>query len=345
MQQIDDPYDGVQSTRVPSGPLNQWLGTWTGRLLLVNTVVFGITCIHSGSLFLPDTETLLLVGAKDPVGLANGEIWRFFTPMFIHIGVLHFAANSFMLHVVGRQLEGIIGGRWFLTLYLLSGLMGNVSSAVFSVNLSAGASGAIFGLLGCGYFIERSIGKRVQQLTGQKPQSRAYAMTVAINLAFGFMVPFIDNAAHVGGLVAGVAVTFAMVNLRPNRLLVPRRALGIATLVALIVAIAAMGRLGSSRDYILDRLDKKVAATDQAADQVFFLSQLIEIDPRNVAAIAKRARLLYSLGKESYALHDVRYIVNELGDIDAAKALAEELELMGMDDQAWFVRRLIEHND
>ena len=165
-----------------------WLGTWSGRILLINALVFVYTCVRTRSVFLPDTETLLLIGAKDPVSLALGEYWRLVTPMFIHIGILHFLVNSYMLYVIGYQLERILGGTWFVAVYLAAGIAGNISSAVFSVNLSAGASGALFGLLGTGFFLERTIGRRMQEVTGHRPRNRAYAMTVALNLGFGLLV-------------------------------------------------------------------------------------------------------------------------------------------------------------
>lgn len=320
-----------------------WLGTWSGRILLINAAVFLYTCLRTRSLFLPDTETLLGIGAKDPVGLAKGEYWRLVTPMFIHIGVLHFAVNSYMLYVIGYQLERILGGAWYLAVYLAAGIAGNVASAVFSVNLSAGASGAIFGLLGAGFFLERTIGKRMLEVTGQRPRNRAYAMTVAINLAFGFLVPFIDNSAHLGGLVTGTLMTLAMINIRPNNLQVPRRGAGFAILALLVVAAGVGTYFGTSKDYLYRRAE---AAADRAEDQeerIYHYTQAIEIMPDDAVLRLKRARLLFFANEAQYAFHDLRVVVEQGKLKDELEALALELEKKNKVQEAWQIRRLAAH--
>ncbi len=195
-----------------------WLGTWTGRILILNAIVFFFISFQSRSLWMPDTGTLLLAGAKDPVGLAKGQFWRLVNPMFIHIGILHFAINSYTLYIIGWHIEQLLGGWWFLLIYALAGVSGNIASALFSLNLSAGASGALFGLLGVGFWLEHAVGKKIEAATGRRPRNRVYAMTLVVNLGIGFFLPFIDNSAHIGGLFTGLVLSYAMINIRSNRL-------------------------------------------------------------------------------------------------------------------------------
>lgn len=340
----EDSYESppLAPVQPPSGA-RYWLGTWSGRLILVNAVVFAVLSVKSGSIMLPDTESLLAFGAKDPVRLAAGEYWRLIAPMFIHIGILHFAVNSYMLYVIGYQLERILGPRWFLLIYLASGFGGNVASAVFSVNMSAGASGALFGLLGAGFYLERSVGRRIMEVTGKRPRNRAYAMTVLINLVFGFVVSFIDNAAHLGGLVTGTLLTYAMVNIRPNTLQAPRRVVG-GLVIALLVVAAAVGTyFGTSPTYLAMRLAKAGDQAQDVQDKLLYYTQAIGIDTDDPDLRLKRARLLFFEGESKYAFHDLRIVLSAGGREGDLTKLSEELAARGLATEAWQVRRLAEH--
>jgi rhomboid protease GluP len=196
--------NGIRSDEdAPKGLLASLFTNWTGRILLLNTVIFLIMTWQSGSLFDPGNGSILMKGAKDSIEIANGEYWRFITPIFIHIGLIHFLFNSYILYYIGNQLEGLLGAKRYLIIFIGSGILGNVASAILTPVMSAGASSSIFGLLGCGFFLERTFRHRFAGDPSVKSGSKAYAMTILINLVFGFIVPFIDNAAHVGGLIGG----------------------------------------------------------------------------------------------------------------------------------------------
>jgi len=321
------------------------IGTWTGRLILINTIVFLALCVVSGSVFMPDTQSLLLFGAKEPVLIAQGEVWRLFTPIFIHIGIIHFAFNNFMLHVIGQQLERVVGGAWFLAIYLSAGVVGNIASNLFTVNLSAGASGAIFGLLGLGFFLEYSIGNKIAHATGEKPKNRVYAMTVAINLAFGFMMPFVDNSAHVGGLIAGVALAFAMVNLRPNKIFVPKRNLGIFVAMLLLVASLIGVFYAGSPQYLEKRLMQEAAESDDISVAFQLLSQTVLLNPHAKEARFQRAKLLLFNREEQAAIADLREIVEDESYRVRLEELVEKLTETGLVKQAWQLQRILAHSN
>jgi membrane associated rhomboid family serine protease len=321
------------------------LGTWSGRIILVNLFVFLYICVASGSVMMPDTDTLLRVGAKDPALLAKGEYWRLVAPMFIHIGIIHFAVNSYALYAIGPALEVALGGVWFVVIYLVAGVLGNIASAVFSVNLSAGASGAIFGLLGAGFFMEWTLGRRIRKATGRRPRQRAYAATVALNLAFGFMVPFIDNSAHLGGLVAGILLTMAMINLRPNSLQMPRRAVGVAVCIVVIAVAAGGAWLGTRPWYLVQRLVRAGDKADPGEEQVFYFTQALAIAPDDGPLRLKRARQLFLTGETKFALFDVRQVVARKELAPEIEALAQELDAKAHPSEAWQVRRLLAHRD
>ena len=181
--------------------------TWT--LLGVNLLLWLLVELSGGS---TNTGVLLKFGAMEAQHIATGEYWRLFTATFLHSGILHLSFNCLALYIFGHQLEQIYGHGRFLALYFIAGLAGSVTSYALSISaapntLGVGASGAVFGLLGglvAFYTVHRDrfgeIGR--QSLTG-------LLVIVAINVALGFVVPGIDNFAHIGGFVAGMLVGLA----------------------------------------------------------------------------------------------------------------------------------------
>lgn len=264
----------------PKG-LDFLLKTWSGRLIAINVIVFVIEVLLSpqASLNSIPYDVLIKMGAKESVLLAQGEWWRLVTPMFLHGNLLHLLFNNWALYAVAYQLEALLGVRKFLLLYLLAGLGGNILSSVWSLNLSVGASGALFGLLGCAWFFERSIQQRMKQITGYSPKAGAYAVMVVANILFGFIIPQIDNAAHIGGLVVGVISAYVILKATPNRL-IPQQ-LGRARLVAggAGLAFVLLAILGSTPYYVKWRLLRAADTAEQSGERYFFLSRLLQLDP------------------------------------------------------------------
>lgn len=159
---------------------------------------------------------LLQFGAMFGPLIASGEYWRLFTAMFLHVGLLHLAFNGFGLLIFGRMVEGIFGPVRFAIIYVLAGLFGSVASYLLnSIAIGAGASGAIFGVLGAlaAFFLAR------RKELGEAGRQNLMGLLViaAINLVFGFSQQGIDNWAHMGGMVAGFALGMT---LAPNYRLV-----------------------------------------------------------------------------------------------------------------------------
>jgi rhomboid protease GluP len=174
-------------------------------LLAILVVVFIVETLLGGS---TDTEVLIRMGAKVTPLIAAGEYWRLFTSMFLHIGLMHLAFNGYALFVLGTELERLYGPGRFLATYLLSGLFGSLFSYAFSNSLSAGASGAIFGLVGAlaaFFYLQRKI-------LGDYGRRRLIniGIIVALNLFWGLSQPGIDNWAHMGGLLSGLALGWAL---------------------------------------------------------------------------------------------------------------------------------------
>ncbi|MBU8789857.1 rhomboid family intramembrane serine protease [Oceanobacillus caeni] len=169
---------------------------FTYVFIIINLLMFFLLEVKGGS---TNTDTLLQYGAKyNPGMIEDNQWWRILSSMFIHIGFFHLLMNVMAIYYLGILVEKMYG-RWrFLFIYLLSGIGGGLASFAFSVNISAGASGAIFGLFGALLFFGFIYREIFFQTLGSN-----VLLILAINLILGFVVQQIDMAAHIGGLVAG----------------------------------------------------------------------------------------------------------------------------------------------
>ncbi len=145
-----------------------------------------------------NTSTLIKYGAKVNQLIDQGEWWRFITPVFLHIGLLHLVMNTISLYFLGTLVERIYGRFRFLLIYLIAGFAGVIASFIFSPNLSAGASGAIFGCFGALLYFGAANRKLFLRTMGLN-----VIIILIINLVFGFTTSGIDNAGHLGGLAGG----------------------------------------------------------------------------------------------------------------------------------------------
>ena len=160
-------------------------------------------------------------------GVAAGEWYRLVTAAFLHGGLLHLALNMYGLYLFGPPLEAALGRARFLALYLVSALGGSAASFAFNRpgQVSVGASGAIFGLFAAWFVVSRRLGRDVRQLW----------VLLAINVVLGFVVPNVDWRAHLGGFLAGGALTLALVY-------APRsRRASVQALGCLAVLLASLG--------------------------------------------------------------------------------------------------------
>lgn len=181
-------------------PSRRVVMTWL--IIAINVIVWLLMELNGGS---ENSDTLIAFGAKVNELIDQGQVWRLLTAMFLHIGIIHLAVNQYSLYAVGTLLERFMGATRFAILYVLAGLCGSLASYWFSPNaISAGASGAIFGLLGAlGIFF--LLHRRLFGPAGNRMLANIVAVA-AINLVLGASFAGIDNFAHVGGLLGGVAL-------------------------------------------------------------------------------------------------------------------------------------------
>ena len=136
------------------------------------------------------------------VNVKSGEVYRLVTSMFLHVYSIHLFFNMYSLYVIGPEIERYYGPFKFLIIYLLSGVIGSLFSAVLITSPSIGASGAIFGLFGALLYFGFNYRATLDgYLKGQ------IIPLILINLLVGLIVPGIDIAAHIGGLIGGLLIS------------------------------------------------------------------------------------------------------------------------------------------
>ena len=180
----------------------------TVSLIVINVLLFFWLSLFGMT---EDAEYMLEHGAMYlPYVLYSGEYYRIFTCMFLHFGFAHLMNNMVMLGLVGWNLELELGKAKFLLLYLLSGIGGNVASAVVEYQtgnfaVSAGASGAIFGVVGALLYVAICNKGYVGNLT-----SRGIIIMIGLSLYVGYTSEGVDNFAHLGGLFFGFVLAMIL---------------------------------------------------------------------------------------------------------------------------------------
>lgn len=193
-------------------------------LIGVIVVVWLISEVTGGT---NDPVHMVAMGANYAPLVMLGEYWRLFTANWLHFGVQHLAVNAFSLYALGTQVESLFGRRRFLVIYLLSGISGAVASFVLTRGFSAGASTAVFGMLGAlaVYFY------RQRRVIGDVSRERLRSLltVLAINVVFGLVASNIDNWGHAGGLLGGVVLGWVLCPRYVSALGRPRRSFELAT--------------------------------------------------------------------------------------------------------------------
>jgi rhomboid protease GluP len=195
---------GSVATSVPV-PLYQPVVTYA--LLIGIGIAFAFELLLGGS---TSTRALVTMGAQVNGLVDAGQYWRLVTAMFLHIGIAHLAFNAYALYSLGLDLERYYGPLRFALIYFLSGLAGGVLYFIVGPlqTVSAGASGAIFGIIGA----ELAFILSNRRLFGSFGRQRLanVGVLLLINLFLGFSIPGINNVAHIGGFLGGFALGFAL---------------------------------------------------------------------------------------------------------------------------------------
>ena len=183
-------------------------------LIVINIAVFFILTLFGDT---EDAVFMLQHGAMyEPYIVEGHEYYRMFTCLFLHFGITHLLNNMVLLGALGWNLELEIGKVRFVIIYFAGGMIGNIVSLFYDLTLeqpavSAGASGAIFGLMGALLYVVIANRGRLGRLSG-----RGMLVMVVLSLYFGLTSTGVDNFAHIGGLVSGFLLAVLLYRRKHN---------------------------------------------------------------------------------------------------------------------------------
>jgi membrane associated rhomboid family serine protease/Flp pilus assembly protein TadD len=315
-------------------------------LVYAVTYIFEFLATNGKVLLFASPEVLLNLGGSWGVGtIACGQYWRLLTAIFLHASLLHLVLNIYVLLDFCSLAEEALGHAKFLFIYIFCGLMGSIASMIWDpTQLCVGASAANVGVIGA--FLLASWQKRIpEQLAFSKPQIVVLSVFFLYSFLLGLTSEFIDNTAHLSGLVAGIVAGFFLTAKPKNQAKLlkarPGQVLALLTLIPVAVAIANKRmeknplvdaaifhqegvKLLEAKKYLhgLELLNKAVAlrpsypsylrdrATaflelEQPSNALKDISKALELDPKDSAIYGTRANLYHELGDNKKALADL----------------------------------------
>ncbi|QMW01745.1 rhomboid family intramembrane serine protease [Spirosoma foliorum] len=231
----------------------------TPILIWLNVGVFLLMVISGVNALEPSGEDLVKWGANYSPLTTGGQPWRLLTCCFLHIGIIHLVFNMYALMQIGPILEPLLGSRQFTIAYLTAGLMGSVVSVWWhDVVNGAGASGAIFGMYGVFLAL---LTTNWLEATVRKALLQSILIFVGFNLFVG-MQAHIDNAAHIGGLLAGLFTGYAYYlfvlrsNQPANRALLPMIVPPVLAIVLAVLVYTYKSNPLADFDRLMGRFNK-----------------------------------------------------------------------------------------
>jgi membrane associated rhomboid family serine protease len=312
------PMCGNQS--VPARRVGEMTGGHFISLLVlsVNIILFilmGIVGVRNGGgaqafFASPSGAVLYDFGGFNTALFKAGEWWRMITCNFLHIGLMHLLFNSFALIQLGPLVEEFYGSQKFVFLYLTTGIVSSLASYGFAIN-GAGASGAIFGLLG----ILAVYGYRQGGVWGRSLM-RQVLIWAAIGIVMGFMIRA-NNVAHIGGFIGGAILGFVLKGEAPQTV----RAASVWNVVALLsVALIVVSFVFVAKHYgdIQEQVrqdDIKRSRMNQGAENIVTLSQLMRQANQTLQQLAGKP-VENDLRRAAASLKELATSINRLPTID-----------------------------
>ncbi|SHE64131.1 Membrane associated serine protease, rhomboid family [Streptoalloteichus hindustanus] len=224
---VADGHRGMRQAVTVAGAVVRRTPLVVPVLILLNVAVFAWTAVQAGSIADNSASPLFSRWALWPPAVAGGQWWRVMTSGFLHIGPVHLALNMIALWVLGRDLEMILGRLRFLAVYLVSLLGG--SAAVFLLGDTrvpvAGASGAVFGLMGA----------TAVAVVRLRLDPRSTLAVIGVNVVLSVVVPNVSLLGHLGGLVVGAVAAVGMVYAPASRRALVQSGVLVGLLVVVLV--------------------------------------------------------------------------------------------------------------
>ena len=219
-------------------------GVWLVPTMIgLNVLVFAIMVASGVSPMEPTVDGLIRWGADFGPLTTAGQWWRLLTSTFVHIGLFHIGMNMFVLWDIGTFMERLLGRGGFLVMYLFAGLAGSLASLAWNPFIvSAGASGAIFGLYG-GLFAYLARFRHDIPTQSLARLQKGGLTFIGYNVVYGFIVQGIDISAHIGGLAGGFAIGLLLSHPPTAQAAGRRTALALRAAILACAAVVAVARV------------------------------------------------------------------------------------------------------
>lgn len=214
----------------------------TPIILNLNITIYILMVISGVNFMQPDNESLIKWGANFRPITLEGEWWRLITSCFLHIGIFHLLMNMYALIYIGLLLEPLLGKSRFTAAYLLTGIIASMASLFWhDLTISAGASGAIFGMYGV--FLAMLTTNLVEK-SARKELLTSIVVFVGYNLINGLKAG-IDNAAHIGGLISGLVIGYTLIPSlkKPDQNRLKYATLSLLTVLVLVSSFAVYKKI------------------------------------------------------------------------------------------------------
>jgi rhomboid protease GluP len=284
----------------------------TPILIYLNVAVYLLMVLSGVDFMTPESASLLKWGANFRPLTLSGEWWRLLTNCFLHIGLIHLLMNMYALLYIGALLEPHLNRAKFATAYLLTGIAASVTSLCWhELTISAGASGAIFGMYGL--FLAMLTTNLIEK-SARQTMLTSILIFVGYNLAYGAKGN-IDNAAHIGGLLSGMIIGYAYYPSLRNKESMTLQFASMGLITVLVLSGSAIACLNVSNDIgRYDEIMKSFGTNEQAALNVLSLP---ENTPKETALAAIKTKGIFKWN-ENIAL------VNEADKLDIPVVLHEK---------------------
>lgn len=292
----------------------------TLTLILVNIVVFILMLLNGVDLLTPDSAAMIKWGANFRPETLKGGGWRLFAANFLHFGIVHLAFNMFALLYIGKLLEPLLTSKVFALIYILSGFAAGLASLYWHpYSVSAGASGAIFGMFGVYFFL---LSSQQFDFGDNRKKLINIIILIIINLVAGYVYEF-DNAAHIGGLVAGIVLgkLFLNASILPEESRLWKMAAAYSIAGALVIGGLVYA---TTNDFmgIYEQKMKRFTHLESGALEVF--QRFANITPE-----MDKEFLLYEINdRGTYYWREARAVLDEISRMDLSEEILQRnLEL------------------
>jgi membrane associated rhomboid family serine protease/cytochrome c-type biogenesis protein CcmH/NrfG len=294
----------------------------TTALLALNFLVFILMIAQGVSFENPGSQDLIRWGANFGPMTMSGQWWRLVSYMFLHIGFFHIALNMWFLYSLGPECEKFLGSVTYTILYFVAGIGGGIASLLWHpFSVSAGASGALFGILGV-MIAAYKFGESSLPSSLIRARLQSLLVCVGISIVWGF-VGRIDNAAHAGGFAIGLIGGFLIAKAAPDQSNVAVRAVIMVLIAGLVGGAFWWLRYQTPVDPRITRMRvSQYLQLNQVDNAVAELERAVKRSPNDTGSRLMLATLYGKLGKHTEAMQQSEWVLAHAGQEDYARTMA-----------------------